>query len=62
MARQFSDAPTVRQFFAVPGVSIESGSTTPSESPSVPSLPAATTISMFLLLQTNMSRLRESSS
>jgi hypothetical protein len=54
----FSLAPTVRQFLAVAGVPIESGSTTPLPLTSLPSLPAENRISMSGLFHTNLSTVR----
>jgi len=56
--RLFSLAPTVRQFFAVPGDPIESGSITPSESSSTPEFPAENKISMSGWFHMNSSTAR----
>jgi hypothetical protein len=53
--RSFSLAPTVMQFFAVPGDVTLPGLIDPSPSLSVPSLPAATSTHMSLRRHTNRS-------
>ncbi len=59
--RYVSDAPTVRQFLAVLGDATDPGSITPSDGlRSSPSLPAAITINIVWLLQTNWSTTCES--
>ena len=53
--RSFSEAPTARTFLAVAGDPIESSSTSPSELPSSPALPAEVTISRSGLSHMNVS-------
>jgi hypothetical protein len=60
--RRFSQAPTVMQFFAVPGADTLMGLIFPSPSSSVPSLPEATTTQKSLCSQTNRSRASHCSS